>query len=390
MAVLYNQASSHRLGVALIDLLGNGEWTALDVAVAWVRRSGTRHLIPAVRKFVQSGGIARFAVGIDIENTSVEGLTDLLSLSRIGDCKTVVCHNEAAVTFHPKVYLFRNRTLARLIVGSNNLTQAGLYTNTEASLRIDVPVGDRLIMETLTALDSWRDTSEGLAHVLDAAFLDELEDRGYVFREKDLARRRKSSKPRRGAPGTAQKSASLFSTKVVTAPAPPEDPATGLTEDQEPDSSTQRPLIAGTLNIAGHPDPIVVTDVLIMRVRPARGTQVQISIPLRNSPFFSGAAEVISGHDGRRHGISETRPERTKKEKINTFKVEIPETKEMESPVVRLEQSAQGITYYAYEGASAQGRPILESLREGYESKPQQTVLTKPSDPDHSTWYRFI
>lgn len=171
MATIYNQALAHRFGVALVESLESGEWTSFDAAVAWVRRSGTRHLLPALRDFLDGGRLVRITVGIDIENTSKEGLEDLLSLTSAGDCKTFVYHNEASPVFHPKVYLFSNDKKARLIVGSNNITEAGLFTNTEMGLQIDVSVKDPVVADVRSALDSWQDESEGLARVLDEALL---------------------------------------------------------------------------------------------------------------------------------------------------------------------------------------------------------------------------
>lgn len=75
------------------------------------------------------------------------------------------------VTFHPKLYLFRNETRARLIVGSNNLTEPGFFTNTEVSLQVGVGIGDQVIAEALAALESWTDTNEGLARELDTSLI---------------------------------------------------------------------------------------------------------------------------------------------------------------------------------------------------------------------------
>lgn len=71
------------------------------------------------KKFLSHGGFAQVTVGVDIENTSAEGLRDLLSLQAAGNFETYIHHNEADTTFHPKVYLFCNDADARLIVGSN-------------------------------------------------------------------------------------------------------------------------------------------------------------------------------------------------------------------------------------------------------------------------------
>ena len=95
MATIYNQALAHRFGVALAGLLESGEWTDFEAAVAWVRRSGTRHLLPPLRTFLNAGGRAQITVGIDLDNTSQEGLEDLLALTAAGNCKTFVYHNES-------------------------------------------------------------------------------------------------------------------------------------------------------------------------------------------------------------------------------------------------------------------------------------------------------
>ena len=56
MSCLYNQPTAHRFGVELQDLLEADEWIRIDAAVAWVRRSGTRHLMPSLKAFLSKGG----------------------------------------------------------------------------------------------------------------------------------------------------------------------------------------------------------------------------------------------------------------------------------------------------------------------------------------------
>lgn len=121
--LLYNQPIAHRFGKALMDIIDSGEWKRIEFAIAWVRQSGTKYLKPSLSKFLSDGGVSKFTVGIDIENTSKEGLEDLLELMDIGDSETFIYHNEAISTFHPKVYLLQSETRARLIVGSNNITE---------------------------------------------------------------------------------------------------------------------------------------------------------------------------------------------------------------------------------------------------------------------------
>jgi hypothetical protein len=327
-------------------------------------------------------------MGVDIENTSKEGLEDLLSLEEFGQSTTFVYHNESSVTFHPKAYLFRNDASARLIIGSNNLTEAGLFTNTEAGLQLDARLNDPVIVEAIETIDSWCDTSEDLAKQLNRAFLEALVGEGYVLSETALRRRRqeteRQAREQRSANGPRLR---LFGTKTVTAPPPPE----GVPASPTPPAGPRRPRPTqrgtGRGRVGGGTGQQPTGSVLLMRIRKARGTQVQIPIRIHRLPFFQGITEIRSTHDGIVHGIHATRPERGGGA-INTLKVEIPETGSLDDPVMRLERTANGVDYSAYDSSSSQGRVIMEALRHGQADG--STLLTVPSDPGRSTWCRFI
>ena len=179
----YSQPLAHRFGNALRDSLGEPGWRSFDSAIAWVRRSGTRHIEEPMRAFLERGGAASFCVGLDARNTSKEGLQSLLGLGRHGYSHVYVYHNEANVLYHPKVYLFSNDKAARLIVGSNNLTEAGLFRNTEAGLQIDGDMKNPAIVQARQALTAWRDTTTPFVRQLDEALLGDLVERSYVLLE---------------------------------------------------------------------------------------------------------------------------------------------------------------------------------------------------------------
>ena len=308
------------------------------------------------------GGIAKFCIGVDIENTSKEGLEDLLKLEDFGNSETFIYHNEANTTFHPKVYLLQNETRSRLIVGSNNITEAGLYVNTEAGLQIECGSNDPLVVEVRAALASWRDLSSGFAKRLDRTLLSDLAALEYIMPETVLRSRwRKSTatskKIRRHAKQT------LFRKINITAP---RIPSTLITPEQ----------IAGA--------------VLLMRVRRAsetsRRTQIQIPIRVIRTKFFEGINEIVSAHDGRSHVIVTA----SARGGINTKKVELPEIDPINDPVVRLERTSSAIIYQAFDANSVLGRPITDALKKGLEFDPPVTLLTTPKTPHHATWWRFI
>lgn len=270
--MFYNQPIAHRFGNALAADIESGKWQRLEMAVAWVRHSGTRHLAPSFEAFLRRGAVAQVTVGVDIENTSQEGLQDLLTWQNHGPIDTYVYHNEAGDNvFHPKVYLLSSPDEARLIVGSNNLTGAGLLANTEAGLQLDAPVGDPIISDARAALAQWRDLTTGFVKKLDATLLNDLVRLSYVFPERQLRERRRiitnQAKSRRRTRNQA-----LFRSQRVSRPPARITPG-------------QRLHVPGTI--------------LLMRVRKARRTQIQIPIRVVRTRFFAGVNELVSAHNVR-------------------------------------------------------------------------------------------
>ena len=175
MEFVHQPVSSNRLGDYLKDGL-SAQWTHFRAAVAFVKRSGTRHIAPALAHFARTGHV-EIIVGIDHRGTSMEGLRDLLeAVSPKG--RVIVFHNRLPFTFHPKIYLFKSPTAADLMVGSGNLTEGGLFTNYEAALRLPLDLADPKQAATLQSieqvLDAWTDVSMGMALVLDDTLLDQL------------------------------------------------------------------------------------------------------------------------------------------------------------------------------------------------------------------------
>jgi hypothetical protein len=356
MPTVYNQAVSCRFGVELADQFSNETWIRFDAAVAWVRRSGVRHIMPALAEFLQREGEVRFVVGIDIENTSKEGLEALLSLESHGKIETFVHHNEhQSVTFHPKVYLFSNDTEARLIVGSNNLTESGLFTNTEAGLQVDAAAGDPVITKMLGAIDSWCKTSDKMAHRLDAAFLDKLVQNGYVATEETLNRRWASTRRSTTATPGGPPRQTLFGSREETAPAVGPSAAAGPAATPRPRRERPQGNTAPTGGSGA---------VLLMRPAFSRSdTQMQFPKAVRKGPFLAGVTTIESDHDHRSRRIPATHPERDKekgKTDPNTHKFHVPEAKPFDRPVVRFWRTPVGvIMYHVYDTNSPDGRSLL-------------------------------
>lgn len=150
-----------RAGDWLLDRLVDGSCARMQIAVAFVQVSGIVRLETALRHYLEKGGTARFVVGVDRNGTSYDGLRQLLSV--VGANGEVwVLHNpnrREQPIFHPKTYLFESDDRAEVMIGSNNLTKGGLFTNYEASialsLRADQPEEASLWAELRSAFDEW-------------------------------------------------------------------------------------------------------------------------------------------------------------------------------------------------------------------------------------------
>src|ERR1017187_3464880 len=378
--MLYNQPLAIRFGTELLRHVDQVDqvdpfWDRLDIAVAWVRASGMAYLSDRLGNFLGHGGPLSVIVGIDIQNTTREGLEALLDLEQCGRSETFVYHNEAGSIFHPKLYLFRNEVEARLIVGSNNITQSGLYINVEAGLQVDTDINADVVAQTLDALSSWKDTTSGLAVRLDRAFLARLSSEGYVS---DEAAARNESRRERTRP--SRQTPPLFASRRFVPPSP----VAGVGGRAAP-APRQAPVPVGPERHAGEVR-VPTGTVVLMRLRKASATDrpTQTQIPFRVvDTFFGGATDVRSAHSGQAHGIIQASARGTR----NTIKLEIPEMREFVQPVARFERTPDGIVYETYDVGSAQGNQIMATLEEGRRDGTTQLSI---SNAESATWWRFI
>lgn len=181
MVKLLNQPINGQLGDELIKLLASGKYDSVDIVVAFAKNSGVLRLKRAIEKFRSGGGRVNVYVGVDLGGTSYEALTNLRAIS---DSLRII-HSEQGQTFHTKLYHFSGTSDATLIVGSNNLTGGGLWTNMETSILL-TSTPDNL-NEVQKTVDSYL---SGLCALGEAIFpidsqddLDKLLISGYVERE---------------------------------------------------------------------------------------------------------------------------------------------------------------------------------------------------------------
>ena len=128
----YNLQENTSVGKELIDQFNTGIYDSFTCLVAFASYDGISALTPYILKAKDNGTSIKVILGVDQKGTSKEALEEVLTWKV--DAK--IYHTDTVTIFHPKVYLFENRDIFTLIVGSNNLTTRGLVQNVECSLLI--------------------------------------------------------------------------------------------------------------------------------------------------------------------------------------------------------------------------------------------------------------
>lgn len=205
----------YRLGDFLIGNLCDAKWTDFRASVAFVKRSGTEYIQSELSNFALSKRVC-MSVGIDHGGSSVEGLTHLLNA--VAGRGGLWVYKNSTHTFHPKVFLFKNKSEADLLVGSGNLTKGGLFENVEIGVRIKLDLGKvddaQFLAELEAILDRYSQARAGICLPLDSSLIDTLKAAGELPTEQEAADAMKAAKKSLTS-GGATKGPSPFSSEAV-------------------------------------------------------------------------------------------------------------------------------------------------------------------------------
>jgi HKD family nuclease len=121
-------------GIEISTTLRSQRYSKFKFAVAYARNSGVGRIYNDLARFTDNGGETHAIIGIDQFNTSYQALINLRSITN----NRLYIHNDRnpVITFHPKIYLFGNREVEKVIIGSSNLTAGGFYLNLEVNVGI--------------------------------------------------------------------------------------------------------------------------------------------------------------------------------------------------------------------------------------------------------------
>lgn len=181
---LFNQPFSGAMGDKLKSILNSDIYDELTIFVAFAKESAVLRIKKDLDYFRRNGrGKITAYVGIDLEGTSYEALSSLLTSV---DSLNIV-HATTSQTFHPKIYDFTNRQAGLTIVGSHNLTLGGLWGNFESSIIADTnlsqPDGRKLRQSVSDYINDLKSLGASFQVVPDQQFIDDLLKAGEISKE---------------------------------------------------------------------------------------------------------------------------------------------------------------------------------------------------------------
>lgn len=139
------------VGNELLKSFTDKDFYEFRCLVGFASAKGVELLFNALSNFRVNFSKFQIIVGIDEGGTPVDALRKLKELNL--DVK--IYHSPVLTIFHPKIYIFNGKTKCKIIVGSSNLTQQGLFQNIEASLMIYFEKPDQDGDAVLSDLDKY-------------------------------------------------------------------------------------------------------------------------------------------------------------------------------------------------------------------------------------------
>jgi HKD family nuclease len=260
-----------QLGNAIAELLrGNATYTRIVFVSAFVALRTILRLRDGLLGHVEDRNNLKLVVGIDLGGTSREVLQELLRWN----CKTFVFHNTIPrASFHPKLYLFESPTRATLFVGSNNLTDGGLYTNYEAATRydFDLPADAHEYQRLLRPLNPFINPNGPTVCRLDALLIQTLVDRHELPSEAEARERRARGQGQRPPAGEGIPASPFAPVAVPLPPLLPEN-----VRGEEPAQSRRRRRPVGAPR-AGQPAASIPPGALVWRKKLPQSDALQVA-----------------------------------------------------------------------------------------------------------------
>lgn len=151
---------SSTVGDLIIESLESKEYISFKTFIAFVSTGGLRNTIDQIIAFRDKGGDIRLYLGVDLNATSKEALEQLLAYK----IESYVVYSPNNIIYHPKVYTFEGKKVTRVIIGSSNFTESGLFQSIEASVCVDFSNEDENGINFLTDVYDYYNQVINLKH----------------------------------------------------------------------------------------------------------------------------------------------------------------------------------------------------------------------------------
>lgn len=170
------------MGDCIVNQLNSGNFDKIRMMVAFAKQSAIGRINTHLMNFVNAGGRIESIVGIDHHITSYQAIEQL---KRLSSNNIYIHYDRGVCDFHPKLYIFeQHRNIIKVLVGSSNLTQGGLYINYEANVLLESTDNDQdsdFVDEINAYYNSLKNDSNTLKAT--SALLKLLHQQGYLIDE---------------------------------------------------------------------------------------------------------------------------------------------------------------------------------------------------------------
>ena len=184
------------LGSILEQLLSREEvvYRGIWIISAWVSQKSFLRLASFINRHKNHGADIHIYFGINLQGTSIEAAR---AINQYHVDSRVLYNLRNSHTFHPKIYLLEADTEADLIIGSNNLTEGGMYTNYEAAakMRFVLPIDQQSYQDMKADLNIFLNPPIRISGSLNEQLIKRLIRLNLIVPEK-LARRNRAKSSR--------------------------------------------------------------------------------------------------------------------------------------------------------------------------------------------------
>jgi len=153
--LLTNAPGEPRVGHQVVSEIDSAD--RVDVVMAFIRRSGIRPLLDALRRHGERGGALR------VLTTTYTGSTELAALEALRDAgaEVRVSYDTAATRLHAKAWLFhRTAGLSTAYIGSSNLTHSAQVTGLEWNVRVSSGRNRDLVAKVEAVFESYWESGD--------------------------------------------------------------------------------------------------------------------------------------------------------------------------------------------------------------------------------------